>query len=654
MNSLWDDKIAKRIKPLSLKMRVYTSQLLGRDENLVMHGGGNTSVKLRVKGRLGSDDLLYIKGSGWDLETIEAAGFAPVRMDALAKMLELDSITDAEMVSLQRASMTDPFAPNPSVEALLHALIPSKFVDHTHADAVVTITNTPDGAAYLQEIYGDKVLVIPYVMPGFVLAKEIYKRTRDVDWSALDGMILMNHGVFTFDDDAKQSYLKMIRLVSKAEAFLRKRGAKAARGPKGKVDLLQLAEMRKQVSVMRGAPVLARAQCDANHAAFARLENVARLATRGPITPDHVIRTKRVPMIMNGKAAKETAAFANAYGKFFDKYNPGTCTMLDPAPRWGVWKNRGVVSFGRTMKEAGIIGDIARHTIQAIQQAEAIGGWKPLPQRDLFEMEYWELEQAKLNKTGSSPLFQGKIAMVTGAASGIGRACVEELVGQGAVVAALDISGKVAAQDASPNMLALQCDATDERALKMAVKQVVAHFGGLDLLVSNAGSFPASATIEKMDAHTWQSSLDLNLTSHQRLIQLCTPYLKLGVNPAIVLVCSKNVPAPGPGASAYSVAKAGLTQMGRVAALELGPAGVRVNMIHPNAVYDTGVWTDEVLESRAKSYGLSVDEYKTNNLLGAEVTSKEVAALVAQMLGPVFGKITGAQVPIDGGNDRVI
>ncbi len=654
MKSLWDDKVAARIKPLSLKMRVYTSQLLGRDEDLVMHGGGNTSVKLRTKGRLGSDDLLYIKGSGWDLQTIAEAGFAPVRMDALAKMLELDSITDAEMVSLQRASMTDPFAPNPSVEALLHALIPSKFVDHTHADAVVTITNTANGAELIEQIYGDKVLLIPYVMPGFVLAKEIYKRTRNVDWSKLDGMILMNHGVFTFDDDAKQSYLKMIRLVSKAEAYLRKNGAKAATGKKAQPDLMQLAQMRKEVSGLRGAPVLVGSNFDGRHAAFARLDNVAKIATRGPITPDHVIRTKRVPLIMNGKAARECASFAQAYQKFFDKHNPGDCTMLDPAPRWAVWKNRGVLSFGRTLKEVGIIGDIARHTIAAIQKAEALGGWKPLRQRDLFEMEYWELEQAKLKKSASSPVFQGKVALVSGAASGIGKACVDELVAQGAVVAALDISAKVKTTFASSNVLPIQCDVTLSKQLRAAVEQTITHFGGLDLLVSNAGVFPPSASIEEMNRATWQKSVELNLTSHQQLLQECTRFLKLGIDPAVVLMCSKNVPAPGPGAAAYSVAKAGLTQLGRVAALELAPFGIRVNMVHPDAVYDTGVWTDEILQNRAESYGMSVQEYKTKTLLGAEVTSKEVAALVAQLLGPVFAKTTGAQVPIDGGNDRVI
>jgi rhamnose utilization protein RhaD (predicted bifunctional aldolase and dehydrogenase)/NAD(P)-dependent dehydrogenase (short-subunit alcohol dehydrogenase family) len=659
MKSKWNDDVAQRIKPLSLKMRVYTSQLLGQDENLVMHGGGNTSVKLTEKGKLGVDDLLYIKGSGWDLETIEEKGFAPVKMDALLKMVQLEQLSDAEMVYLQRASMTNPFAPNPSVEALLHALIPLNYVDHTHADAVVTITNTPDGAKYLQQIYGDRILVIPYVMPGFLLAKEIFKRTRNVDWAQLDGMILMNHGVFTFDDDAEASYLKMIKLVNKAERFLRKQGAKVitkaiAKGTKGALDLLRLAEMRKAVSRMRGTAVLASVDVSPAAAAFARLDNMERIVNRGPITPDHVIRTKRVPMVLKGRLAKEMETYALRYQRYFEKFNPGNCTMLDPAPRWGIWKNCGVVSFGKTAKEVQIIGDIARHTTKAIQQAEQIGGWKPLAQKHIFEMEYWELEQAKLKKSGSSPTFQGKISLVTGAANGIGKACVDELIKQGAMVAALDINPIIGSVFSSPNVLALQCDVTDSKALQKAVEQTVKAFGGLDLLVSNAGIFPPSMEIAEMDPTTWQKSLDLNLSSHQSLLQTCAPYLKLGLDPAIVLIASKNVPAPGPGASAYSVAKAGLTQLGRVAALEMGKDGIRVNMIHPNAVYDTGVWTADVLKNRAKSYDLSVEEYKTSNVLGVEVTSKEVATLTAEMLGPTFSKITGAQIPIDGGNDRVI
>ncbi|MBC8405989.1 MAG: bifunctional aldolase/short-chain dehydrogenase [Planctomycetes bacterium] len=655
MKSKWNTDVARRLKPLSLEMRVYTSQLLGQDENLVMHGGGNTSVKLTERGKLGVDDLLYIKGSGWDLATIEEQGFAPVKMDALLKMVQLEQLSDAEMVYLQRASMKNPFAPNPSVEALLHALIPLNYVDHTHADAVVTITNTAAGAKHLQQIYGDRVLVIPYVMPGFLLAKEIDKRTRNVDWTKLHGMILMNHGVFTFDNDAEASYSKMIKVVDKAERFLRKQGAKAiTTGKKGALDLLQLAEMRQAVSQMRGAAVLAAADLSPASAEFARLENMQRMVNRGPITPDHVIRSKRVPVVFKGKLAKELAAFAHQYQRYFEKYNPGHCTMLDPAPRWGVWQNCGVLSFGRTAKEVQIIGDIARHTIQAIQLAEQIGGWKPLAQKHIFEMEYWELEQAKLNKSGSSPTFQGKIALVTGAANGIGKACVDELVKQGAIVAALDINAEINSIFSSPSVLALQCDVTDAKALQKAVEKTVAAFGGLDLLLSNAGIFPPSMEIAKMDAKVWQRSLDLNLNSHQSLLQICSPYLKLGLDPAIVLIASKNVPAPGPAAAAYSVAKAGLTQLGRVAALELGKDGIRVNMIHPNAVYDTAVWTADVLKYRAQSYGLSVEAYKTNNVLGVEVTSKEVATLAAELLGPTFAKTTGAQIPIDGGNDRVI
>ncbi len=655
MKSKWNTDVARRLKPLSLEMRVYTSQLLGQDENLVMHGGGNTSVKLTERGKLGVDDLLYIKGSGWDLATIEEQGFAPVKMDALLKMVQLEQLSDAEMVYLQRASMKNPFAPNPSVEALLHALIPLNYVDHTHADAVVTITNTAAGAKHLQQIYGDRVLVIPYVMPGFLLAKEIDKRTRNVDWTKLHGMILMNHGVFTFDNDAEASYSKMIKVVDKAERFLRKQGAKAiTAGKKGALDLLQLAEMRQAVSQMRGAAVLAAADLSPAAAEFARLENMQRMVNRGPITPDHVIRSKRVPVVFKGKLAKELAAFAHQYQRYFEKYNPGHCTMLDPAPRWGVWQNCGVLSFGRTAKEVQIIGDIARHTIQAIQLAEQIGGWKPLAQKHIFEMEYWELEQAKLNKSGSSPTFQGKIALVTGAANGIGKACVDELVKQGAIVAALDINAEINSIFSSPSVLALQCDVTDAKALQQAVEKTVAAFGGLDLLLSNAGIFPPSMEIAKMDAKVWQRSLDLNLNSHQSLLQICSPYLKLGLDPAIVLIASKNVPAPGPAAAAYSVAKAGLTQLGRVAALELGKDGIRVNMIHPNAVYDTAVWTADVLKYRAQSYGLSVEAYKTNNVLGVEVTSKEVATLAAELLGPTFAKTTGAQIPIDGGNDRVI
>ena len=655
MKSSWNSKEAKKCGRSKLKMRVYTSRLLGLEEDLVMHGGGNTSVKIREKNIFGEyDDILYVKGSGWDLATIEPQGFTPVKLDALHKLVKLDALSDMDMVKYQRMAVTNPAAPNPSVETILHGIIPYTFVDHTHADAVVVITNSPNGKEQIQKIYGKNMMIIPYVMPGFILAKTIYEMTQGVDWDKLDGMILLNHGVFTFDHDPKQSYEKMIKIVSKAEDYLKKKKAVETKAAKSsKIDPVRLAQIRKDVSKLTGKPVLSRLDNSGPSVGFSKLKNVKTIAGRGPITPDHIIRTKRVPVYLSRNHKKNLDAFKASYNDYFKKYRKRE-QKLDQAPRWGILPGLGTLAFGPSTKHVRIIEDIARHTKKAIVQAEKLGGWKTLGQKDLFEMEYWSLEQAKLAKAGKPKAMQGKIALVTGCASGIGKACVESLLSQGAVVAALDIDKSITSIYTQPEVLGLHCDVTDVKQLKACIEKTVIHFGGIDMLVMNAGIFPKSARIEHMKDSLWDKSISINMTSHQRLLQLCVPYLEKGFDPAVVIIGSKNVPAPGPGASAYSVAKAGLTQLGRVAALEFGAKGIRVNIIHPNAVYDTAIWTDEILEARAKNYGLTVKEYKTNNVLKTEVASKDVADLAVAMLGKLFSKVTGAQVPIDGGNDRVI
>ena len=656
MKSNWKDSEAKKLKGDLLKLRVYTSRLLGNNEDLVMHGGGNTSVKVKETNIFcDEEEILYVKGSGWDLATIEAPGFAPVKLSALHRLAQLDTLSDVDMVKNQRMAMTNPSAPNPSVEAILHAIIPYTFVDHTHADAVVTVTNTPGGKKRIQEIYGDKILIIPYVMPGFILAKKIYEMTKNIDWDSIDGMVLMNHGVFTFHDNPKESYEKMISIVDASEKYLKKQGANAIKGKgKGKIDGLQLATLRRQVSAVWNKPVLAKLDRSASAKTFSELSNVAKITSRGPLTPDHIIRTKRTPMMVSDNAEKDLEKYVKDYKAYYKKYNTGEQTLLDQAPRWAIVPGTGVVSFGPTVKHTRIIEDIARHTQRAIFQAEHLGGWKALGKGDLFEMEYWSLEQAKLKKAGKPKSMQGKVAIVTGAASGIGKACVESLIEQGAVVTGLDIAPSIEELFPQKEALGIKCDVTNEKQLKKAIEETIATFGGIDMLVSNAGIFPKSARIADMDGKLWDKSLELNVTSHQRLLQLLIPYLEVGFDPAVVIIASKNVPAPGPGAAAYSVAKAGLTQLGRVAAMELGSKGIRVNIVHPNAVYDTAIWTDEVLQARAKHYGLTVKEYKTNNMLKVEVTSRDVADLTVAMLGKTFAKITGAQVPIDGGNERVI
>jgi rhamnose utilization protein RhaD (predicted bifunctional aldolase and dehydrogenase)/NAD(P)-dependent dehydrogenase (short-subunit alcohol dehydrogenase family) len=655
MESLWNEERAKEFKNDPLGMRVYTSRLLGRNADLVLHGGGNTSVKTTVKNIFGEEEeLLFVKGSGWDLATIEKEGFAPVKMEQLLKLANLQSLTDSEMVRNQRMAMTDPNAPNPSVEAILHAIIPFSYVDHTHADAVVAVSNTPNGEGLIQKIYGKRILIIPYVMPGFILARKIYEMTRGLDWSSIEGMVLLHHGVFTFSDDARESYEKMIELVSMAEEFMSSEGiGNIPEKTNGSIDPIQLARIRKAVSDTAGMAMLSSLDASPQAAGFASLETVEEITGRGPLTPDHIIRTKRIPVVIGDDPEVSVGSFRKNYEEYFESHNKGE-TMLDPAPRWGILPGVGTLAFGPTVKHLTIIGDITAHTRKAIYQAEQLGGWTALSEKDLFEMEYWELEQAKLKKAGAPRPMQGRVALVTGAASGIGKACVEALLNEGATVVALDIDNKIKSLFQNPAVLGLQTDMTDDDAVKSAIESTIRHFGGLDLIVSNAGIFPPSQRVDEMGTETWEKSLALNLTSHQRLLKAASPFLKLGIEPAVVVVGSKNVPAPGPGAGAYSVPKAALAQLVRVTALEWGDYGIRINVVHPNAVYDTAIWTDEVLKARASHYGLSVEEYKTNNVLRKEVSSHDVARLIVAMLGEPFSKVTGAQVPVDGGNERVI
>lgn len=659
MKSLWNDCDANSIGDDLLAQRVYTSRLLGQDSSLVLHGGGNTSVKIDVENIFGEvEEILYVKGSGWDLETIEKEGFAPVRMETLKKMVELEELSDSDMVKIQRSAMINPSAPNPSVEAILHAIIPFTFVDHTHTDAMITVSNTPEGEEYIREIYGDRVLVVPYVMPGFILAKEIYQRSEDLDWSTLEGMVLMNHGLFTFADSAQESYERMIKLVSEAEEFIQNKEAwnSPKRSlPKEEIALENIAQLRSEVSKTLCAPVLIKMTSDERSCGFASRSDVGVIGTRGPLTPDHVIRTKPYPLILDSDTVESSVnEYVKDYENYFRRYDDGTYTCLDRAPRWGVWKNYGTFAIGTSVKNTNIISDIVEHTVDSIQRAESLGGWVALEERDIFEMEYWELEQAKLGKNKKSLPLQGKVAWVTGAANGIGKASVEALVTQGASVVALDIQDEILTVYSNPSILSIKCDITKESDLKKALKKTVLTFGGIDILVNNAGIFPKSCKIEDMDSEIWDKSLAINLTAQQRILQMLIPFLKRGVDPAVVFIASKNVPAPGPGQAAYSVAKAGLTQLLRVAALELGAYGIRVNALHPNAVFDTALWTDKVLQSRAQSYNMTVEEYKSNNVLKKEVTSHDVAKLVVAMVNDTFGKTTGAQVAIDGGNERVI
>jgi rhamnose utilization protein RhaD (predicted bifunctional aldolase and dehydrogenase)/NAD(P)-dependent dehydrogenase (short-subunit alcohol dehydrogenase family) len=656
MHSRWNEEASNQF-PGDLAQRVYTSRLLGQDSTLVLHGGGNTSVKTQVANLFGDqEEVLYVKGSGWDLETIEAEGFAPCRMKDLLRLAELETLSDPQMAVELQKSKIDPSAPAPSVEAILHAILPAKFVDHTHADAVLAVTNTADGRERVSEIYGDRVVVVPYVMPGFKLARLCAELYPQQAVPQTIGMLLMNHGMFSFGETARESYERMIELVGLAEDYLARNGAEIGKSStpsaneRSVVDRRELAELRRAVSDTAGAPMILRVNDDDAALAFATRPDVADIATRGPATPDHVIRTKRVPMI-----GRDVESYAACYATYFDEHGDAALTMLDPAPRVILDKDLGLVTAGRTAKDAGIVEDIYRHTMEIVGAATELGGWQALDARDIFEVEYWDLEQAKLRKAGSPPPFAGEVCLVTGAASGIGKACVTAMLKRGAAVVALDLSADVAGLHARKDYLGIACDLTDRSQLEAAFDQAVKAYGGIDMLVLNAGIFPMGAPIAALSADDWRRTMSINLDANLDLMRACHPLLSLSPRGGrVVIIGSKNVPAPGPGQAAYSASKAALQQLARVAALEWGADNIRINTLHPNAVFDTGIWTPEILEQRAASYGLSVDAYKTNNVLKVEVTSQDVAELAAELCGPLFAKTTGAQIPIDGGNDRVI
>ena len=658
MKSLWNQQESEQYQG-ELALRVYTSRLLGRDPTLVLHGGGNTSVKIQETNILGEqEELLYVKGSGWDLVSIEAAGFSPVRIKHLLELAKLPTLSDLEMVNELRTHMTIASAPTPSVEAILHAIIPYKFVDHTHANAIVTITNTENGLQRIKEIFADRVVIIPYVMPGFDLARLCAESFEAEATDKTIGMVLLNHGIFSFANTGKESYENMISMVDEAEDYLKQN--KAWNIPldhksqdQHKVSRLEIAELRAKAADIFAKPLILSCHDNAQTVNFLHNKDLNRISQQGPATPDHVIRTKRLPLI-----GRDIDAYVEQYKSYFNEYSAKASdemTMLDPVPRLILDRKMGLCTLGQTIKDADIVADIYQHTIDIILRAEMLGGYKALPAGDIFDVEYWELEQAKLKKSGKPLVFTGEIALVTGAASGIGKACVEALLNRGSAVIALDINPAIETLSNNPAYMGMVCDITDREKLNTALDKGIRRFGGLDMLILNAGMFPGGKRIEDLGDDEWHKVMGINLDINFTLLRECHPLLKLAPNGGRVLIVgSKNVPAPGPGAAAYSTSKAALNQLARVAALEWGQDNIRINTLHPDAVFDTGIWSDEVLKARAAHYKMTVQEYKTKNILKTEITSHDVAELACEMCGPLFAKTTGAQIPIDGGNDRVI
>jgi rhamnose utilization protein RhaD (predicted bifunctional aldolase and dehydrogenase)/NAD(P)-dependent dehydrogenase (short-subunit alcohol dehydrogenase family) len=661
--------------PRDVALRVYTTRLLGAEARLVLHGGGNTSVKTRLPDLMGREtDVLCVKGSGADMAAIEPAGLPAVRLAELRMLRARDALPDEEMVRVQRANLLDPMAPNPSVETLLHAFMPHKFVDHTHATAVLSLVDQPDGAAKAAELYDGRMGIVPYIMPGFALAKtaaEIFDAMP-----AAIGLVLHKHGIFTFGDSAEAAYERMIEMVSLAEARLRRDRRPAFVSAQVPQAVLPLADA---APIIRGACSLAD---DKTEGAFRRLvldfrtgdairnfvdgAEVMRYATAGVVTPDHTIRTKNWPLVLDapqeGGAAEfarstraAAAAFMENYRCYFERHNArsgGARTMLDPLPRVVLVPGLGLFGLGRSKKDARIAADLAEAAVETITDAEAIGRFESISEADMFDVEYWSLEQAKLG-AAKEPALAGQVAAITGAAGVIGAATARAFAAAGAEIALLDID-EAAAQAAAKTIagssrgaLAVRCDVTDQASVRAAFATVAETFGGVDIAISNAGA-AWQGRIGEVDEAVLRDSFELNFYGHQRVAQAAVKImLAQGTGGCLLFNASKQAVNPGPNFGPYGLPKAATLFLARQYAIDYGADGIRANAVNADRIR-SGLLTEDMIAQRSKARGLSQKEYLSGNLLGREVTADDVAqAFLAQALAL---KTTAGVTTVDGGN----
>lgn len=667
MKSVVDGYVAAGINR-DLAIRTFSTRLLGADPRLVLHGGGNTSVKTSHVDLDGSSvDVLCVKGSGWDMATIEPQGLPAVRLAPLQALTAFDRLSDTDMVMLQRRMLMNPSAPTPSVEAVLHAVIPARHVDHTHANAIVSLTNQPQGEALIRELYPDAI-VVPYVMPGFDLAKVCDRALRARPDGK--GMILMKHGIFTWSDDPRASYEAMIAMIDRAEQRLARGRARPFAGTALPAAIAPAAAI---APILRGAIAIDTGiegrpkRFILEHRAtpevldFCAAANAADLAARGNATPEHVLRIKRRGVALAAPVLGQEAAFAVAvraavqsyvadYKAYFLRNNArvgGGRVMLDPMPRVFYVAGVGLFAAAASRREARAAADVAEATVEVITRAEGMTGFEALPEADLFDIEYWSLEQAKLAGQVDKPLSR-QVAVVTGAASGLGLGVAEALRAEGAEVALLDIAeSPLTAQARRLGGLAVVCDVTDPTSVNAAIARVCAELGGVDILISNAGAAFQGALTEVPDA-LFKRSFDLNFWGHHTIARAAVRVMETqATGGALVFNVSKQAVNPGPDFAPYGTAKAALLALMRHYAIEHGSAGITSNAVNADRIR-TGLMTDQMVAERAKARGLTPEAYMRGNLLHREVLAGDVAAAFVHLVKARTS--TGAVLTVDGGN----
>ncbi len=678
VESRWDDDAARDLAPLDLL--VYASRLIGAEPSLALWGGGNTSLKLAEADLRGRPiRVLRVKGSGSDLKSVTRRDFPGVRLDDVLPLLERTELGDQEMVDYLLRCLQEPGSPRPSIETLLHAFLPFEAVIHTHADAVVALTNTQHGHEVVTALYGKEVVSLPYRRPGFRLSREVAEAVRAHPEAR--GVVLEKHGLLTWGTTLKEAYLGTIDLVTRAEARVREAACgRVAVAPAVPVPdpATRRAVARAVAPVLRGLlgrdrRVILRFDDSADVLALVSAPEAPELTQVGPATPDHTLYTRRLPCFVplaDPRSPEAVAAavrvaverFAREYTAYFEAHRVEGARLVDPCPRVVLLPGLGMFAAGRDARTADIVAEIYRHTAWVLRAASAIGRYVSLSAAEAFEVEYWPLELYKLAQAPPEPELARRIALVTGGARGIGRAVARRLAAAGAHVAVADLdeagaaraAGEIEAEVGPGRAMAIAMDVSSETAVRTGVEAVVEAWGGLDIVVSNAGVAPA-APIDETRLEDWERSVAVNATGHFLVTREALRVLKAqGLGGSLVYVATKNVLAPGQGLAAYSAAKAAEAQLARVAAIEGGPHGIRANVVNPDAVFrDSGLWSDEVRRERARAQGIPVEAleafYRSRNLLGVSVLPEDVAEAVLFLASDRSAKTTGAMLPVDGG-----
>ena len=677
MDNLWSESSAQELNDLD--KLVYMSRLIGADPSLVVWGGGNTSIKVTEKDFLGRDvQVMRIKGSGSDLKSMERWQFPRLKLEEVLPVFERGDMSDEEMVDYLDRCVLDPNSPRPSIETLLHAFLPFMCVAHSHADAVVGLTNNREAEDILQRVYGNNIGVVEYLRPGFQLSKLVGLAVKESP--RLDGVVLVNHGLFTWGDSAKDAYDRHIDLVTKAEEY-------AASGTGivfGGWRQSPLATDRRKEVAAAVAPTL-RGLVSQQNRAVLRFDDAPdildfigstegkRLSSIGPATPDHLIHTKRKPLWLEVDDPEDTAAvieqlrrgmaeYAKEYADWYQANTTGEDSMLDAFPRVILLPGVGMWTTGRDARASLITNNIYHRTINVLHTAQSVSDYSSLTAKDAYDAEYWPLELYKLTLAPPEKELARQVALVTGAASGIGKVIAERLAAEGAHVIVTDLNSDGAEEVASginrsagpDRAAAFPMNVADGNQVKQVFQALRRTYGGLDILVSNAGIAPVG-TIDALSLEVWQRSLDINTTGHFLVAAEAVKLMKeQGLGGSMVYIGTKNVPAPGAEFGAYSVAKAAEVQLARVLALENGQFGIRVNVVNPDAIFQgSQLWSEELRQERAAAHGVTVagleEFYQQRNLLKARVFAEDVAETVLFLASKRSAKTTGAMIPVDGG-----